>query len=108
MFLDILNNFIAIYVPTCICRKRVPWSVDPPSALRAARAAAWSHYKNLQARFGRHSEVVEEALGVFNIAVHPSHFILTLKIRRKVGCQLVPSKSLLDSLFVILVRLPIT
>ena len=66
MFLHILKDLIAIYIPTCIHEKRTPWSVAPPSALKAARAAVWNHYKKLQSRFGRHSEIVEVALWEFS------------------------------------------
>ena len=34
VFLHILNNFMVIYVPTCIREKRIPWLVAPLGALK--------------------------------------------------------------------------
>ena len=74
MFLHILNYLIAI----CVIRgKRIPWSVAPPSALKAARATAWNQYKNLRSRLGRHSEVVGVALGEFGRIII---FVIMLEI----------------------------
>ena len=65
VFWSLLNDLIAIYVPTCPRHKRITWSVTSPNALKSARTDAWKTYKELRARFGRRGGVVDAALNEF-------------------------------------------
>ena len=54
LFFNILSNFIDIYVPMCANFQRLPWSVNPPAALKLARANARYWYNELSVGYGRH------------------------------------------------------
>ena len=43
LFLHILKGLKDMYVPLDSGRRRIPWSSNPPAALKSAKAAAWNH-----------------------------------------------------------------
>ena len=43
--LNILNNLVESCVPMCANIHKLPWSVNPPAALKFARTNGWKQYK---------------------------------------------------------------
>ena len=64
--LQILSDLVNVYIPQCSRLHKLPWSVNPPAALKLAKADAWKSYKDLRASHGRQSCFALAALVEFN------------------------------------------